>query len=149
MVNYWLSLALFYSRDRTDPDNSYNVLVRWSILWSLPTENLFYFLTHSGTIFCSFFYFLSFYSTTCSAFQVRFTPYFATVLGPYCLPQYINNDSFSLKLITCIVKHCKKLKWYWKYRLQTSEGSDPHIRWSHKYFKVHQILELKILSFEN
>lgn len=145
MVNYWLSLALFYSRDRTDPDKSYIVLDRWNILWPLPTENLFYFLTHSGAIFCSFFFFLS------KVFSPQLTVHFrwsslhiiyppGTILLRSLLQDVNNKDSLTLELIICTMEHFKQLEWYWKYKLQTSEGSDPLTHWSCKYFRVHQIL---------
>lgn len=146
MVNYWLSLALFYSKDRTDPDKSYIVLDRWNILWPLPTENLFYFLTHSGAIFCSFFFFffLKFlvHNLQCISGEVHsilcYPP--GTILLRSLLQDVNNKDGLTLELIICTMEHFKQLEWYWKYKLQTSEGSDPLAHWSCKYFRVHQIL---------
>lgn len=111
MLHYWLSLALFCSRDRTDPDKSYIVLDRWNILWPLPVEKLFYFLTHSRTIFCSFVLSLKFlaHNLQCISGEVHsilcYPP--GTILLR-SLPQDVNNrDSLMLELITYIMEHFK------------------------------------------
>lgn len=57
MVNCWLGLLIFCSRDRIDPDKFYVVLDRWNILFPLPTWE-FILLSDSSRNYILFIFFL-------------------------------------------------------------------------------------------